>query len=78
MQNHLSLTDEFEFFNMIVISVKLNIPCIQLSERIITKDAGEMFNRAKTQNIKFHQFYEWIVHDIDLAKYGLDDRFEDI
>ena len=35
-----------------------------------------MYERALNQRVQFYQFYEWILQDIERAKYSLDDQTE--
>ena len=43
-----------------------------MNKSLVERDADEMFKRAKNENVKFYQFYEWIEHDIRETMYILD------
>jgi len=47
-----------------------------MNKSLVEKDADEMFKRAKNENVKFYQFYEWIEHDIRETMYILDKQPE--
>jgi hypothetical protein len=35
-----------------------------------------MYARAFSERVKFYQFHDWILNDIEKAKYSIDDDFE--
>ena len=47
-----------------------------MNDVIKKKDPNEMYKRAKAEGIKFFQFYEWIVHDIEKDKFNFDTIME--
>jgi hypothetical protein len=65
-----------DFFRLVVLAVKTNIPLFMMNEVIRRKDPDEMYERAKKEGIKFNHFYEWIIHDIEKDKFNFDSSFE--
>ena len=59
-----------------MVSAKANVPHFMMNDVIKNKDPDEMYLRAKTEGIKFFQFYEWIVHDIEKDKFNFDTIME--
>lgn len=46
------------------------------NKEIQSKNPDEMYQRALSEKVKFYQFYDWILSDIEKAKYSLDNDFE--
>lgn len=46
------------------------------SKAIKEKNHIEMYDRALQEGVQFYQFYDWVVKDIDKAKYSIDDLME--
>ena len=44
----------FDFFRLILLSAKANVAEFHMNEEIIKMDALEMYNRAKSEGIKFY------------------------
>lgn len=71
-----SLQDEdtnFNFFKMLVQAELINMPTM-LSEKIVDPDIDEMFRRSMVEHesIQFHQYQEWIFHDLHRQLKSLD------
>ena len=71
-----TLKEEEEFFKLVVLSIKMEKSQFILNKRLVEKDADEMFRRAKSEGVKFYQFYEWIEHEIRESMYILDKQPE--
>ena len=56
---------DFLFFKMLFLAELLNLSPF-LTEKLIHKDADEMFKRARKDHVglHFHQYQEWIIHDL--------------
>jgi hypothetical protein len=61
-----------DYFRLIVLSVKLNIPLFMMNEVIRRKDPDDMYNKAKKEGVKWHQYYEWVLHEIEKNKFNFD------
>lgn len=50
---------ELEFFQLLVLSNIMNTPMV-MQNSLPLLDLKEMYKLAKSENIEFHQFVEWV------------------
>ena len=62
----------YDFFRLIVFSAKANVPHFMMNGVIRKKDPKKMYEKAKQEGVMFHQFYEWVLNDIERDKFNFD------